>query len=100
MLLLMSKRKCVYFIAFYDKEILCGFTYLIHYKNMMAILYLAVNPKIHSKGHGSKIFKLVKEKYAPNNIVLNIDIVDEKFYNYKERLKKQHFYFKNEFYDS
>lgn len=41
------------------KIIVLGIIYLIHYKDMIFILYLAVNEEIRSKGYGSYLLKWI-----------------------------------------
>lgn len=97
---LMSKRKSVDFLAFYDEDVFCGFTYLIHNKNTTFVFYLAIDESIRSKGYGSKILNWIVNDNKGNNIVLNIETVDEKYDNYQQRISRQKFYFKNGFVDT
>ncbi|WP_455541945.1 GNAT family N-acetyltransferase [Intestinibacter sp.] len=97
MLRLMAKRKCIDFLAFYDGDVFCGFTYLIHHKNTTFILYLAIDKNIRSKGYGTQILNWIAYNYENHTIVLNIEPVDEKCDNYEQRLSRQKFYFKNGF---
>ena len=96
---LMSKRKCVDFLAFYDEDVFCGFTYLIHHHQTTFVLYLAINRNVRSKGYGSKILKWISD-HAQKNIILNIETVWTKYENYNQRLSRQKFYFKNGFSDT
>lgn len=100
LLTLMAKRKFVDFLAFYDEGIFCGLTYLIHYKNTCFVLYLAIDRSIRSKGYGTKILNWIVDNNKSNNIVLNIETVDKKYDNYKQRLDRQRFYLKNGFMDT
>ena len=96
---IMSKRACVDFLAFYDDDIFCGFTYLITYKNTTFVLYLAIDSSIRSKGYGSQILNWIIDN-KQENIVLNIESVSDKYDNFKERLSRQKFYLKNGFKDT
>lgn len=96
---IMSKRECVDFLAFYDNDTVCGFTYLVNDKNMTFVLYLAVDDSIRSNGYGSKIIKWIINN-KKDNIVLNIEEVDRQYNNYEQRLRRQKFYFKNGFIDT
>ena len=97
---LMAKRTSVDFLAFYDENIFCGFTYLIYHKNTTFVLYLAIDRNIRSKGYGSQILNWIIENKKENLIVLNIETVDNKYNNYEERFIRQKFYFKNGFVDT
>ena len=96
---IMSKRKCVDYLAFYDKNVFCGFTYLITNKNTTFVLYLATDSSIRSKGYGSQILNWIIDN-KEDNIVLNIESVSPKYDNFDERLSRQKFYFKNGFEDT
>ena len=96
---MMSKRKGVDFLAFYDEDIFCGFTYLVSNKNMTFVFYLAVDDSMRSNGYGSKIIRWIINN-KEDNIVLNIEEVDEKYNNYEQRLSRQKFYLKNGFIDT
>ena len=97
---IMSKRTCVDFLAFYDNNIFCGFSYLIHNNNITFILYLAIDTSIRSKGYGTKILNLISNNKQNNSIILNIETVSNKYADYKQRLNLQKFYFKNGFVDT
>ncbi|BCN31829.1 GNAT family N-acetyltransferase [Anaeromicropila herbilytica] len=99
-LVLMSLRKCVDFYSFYDKNVFCGFTYLIHYKKMTFVLYLATDSSVRSKGYGAGILDWIEKAYQENSIVLNIETVSEKYDNFEQRLKRQKFYYNNGFQDT
>ena len=66
---IMSKRTCVDFLAFYDNNIFCGFSYLIHNNNITFILYLAIDTSIRSKGYGTKILNLISNNKQNNSII-------------------------------
>lgn len=96
-LLVYAKRKGSLFIAFYENGIFCGETYLIRIGDVVFILYLAVNPKLRSKGYGSKIVAWVQEKFPNHKISLTIETVNKSCDNYAQRFKRQEFYYKNGF---
>lgn len=100
LLLLISKRKCVDFLAFYDDSTFCGISYTVRTEKMVFVLYLAVSNKIRSKGYGSKILNHLKVLYKEKEIVLNIEPVDEKAENNSQRIRRLEFYKKNGFSDT
>lgn len=100
LLLAMKLRKCVDFYVFLDNETFCGFSYLIHYKEMIFVLYLTTDDTLRSKGYGSGILELISKKYPKKEIVLNIENVIENCGNFEQRVKRQKFYFKNGFLDT
>lgn len=81
-----------------DGDSVLGFIYLIFYKDMIFILYLAVNSKIRSKGYGSYLLKWCLERYKDKRIYLNIEEVKEGLEDYEIRRKRLNFYLKNGFY--
>lgn len=95
---LYGSRRGSHLIAFYDEEVFCGLTYLVHLDDIVYIFYLAVNPDLRSAGYGSQILAWVKSKFPTSKISLIVETVDESFPDYEQRLKRQEFYEKNGFY--
>lgn len=93
---LLAKRSFVDFIALYDNNLFCGFSYLVHYKDLTFVFYLAIDDKLRSKGYGSQALQTIIKHYAPNDIVLNIEKVEPSD-NYNQRVKREKFYLKNGF---
>lgn len=81
-----------------DNEIVLGIIYLIYYKDMVFILYLAVNTEVRSKGYGSYLLKWFLEKYGNRKIYLNIEEVKEDCEDYEIRKRRLNFYLKNGFF--
>lgn len=81
-----------------DNEVVLGIIYLIYYKEMIFILYLAINPEVRSKGYGSFLLKWCLEKYKNKKIYLNIEEVNHSFNNYEIRKRRLDFYLKNGFF--
>ncbi|MBO1307972.1 GNAT family N-acetyltransferase [Enterococcus sp. 669A] len=100
LLRLFARRKRVEFLAFYDQGVFCGFTYLVHSEKLTFIFYLATDPDQRSQGYGSKILSWIQEKYQDRGVVLTIETVDPAAENYQQRLRRQQFYFKNNFHDT
>ena len=97
---LFSMRKKVYFLAFFDASKFLGFSDIFQDEEQSFVLYLATDPSLRSEGYGSKILAWIKENSPSHNIALNIETVDKKFDNYEQRLKRLHFYQKNEYFDT
>lgn len=81
-----------------DTEIVLGFIYLVFYKDMIFILYLAVNTEKRSKGYGSQLLKWCLNKYCDKSIYLNIEEVKEGTKDYETRSRRLKFYLKNGFF--
>lgn len=75
-----------------------GFIDAIYYKNMIYILYLAIDEKNRDLGCGSKLLNWFLKENADKNIYLNIEEVNTKFNDYELRKKRLSFYQKNNFY--
>ncbi|MFT8401956.1 MAG: GNAT family N-acetyltransferase [Lentilactobacillus diolivorans] len=95
-----AKKADIDFYAYYDDDSFVGLTYLISYKGVTYILFLAVNDRIRSKGYGSQILKSISENYPHDTLILIMEEVVKSAPNYQQRLKRQSFYFKNGFRDS
>lgn len=76
-----------------------GFTYVVTYKKLVYIFFLAVVPERRGEGVGSAILTLLKEKYAGYNLLLAREQIEEDAENYVERVKRREFYMKNGFTD-
>lgn len=80
-----------------DNKVL-GIMYLIFYRDLVFILYLAVNTESRSKGYGSYLLKWCLQKYRDKKIYLNIEEVKENAKDYETRKKRLKFYQSNGFY--
>ena len=94
---LLSLRKDIHYLSFYDNETLVGLMYTITTKELDYLLYLVVDPNIRSKGYGSQMMAWVKNKNGEKPMALDIETLDEKASNYEQRIKRYHFYQKNGF---
>ena len=81
------------------KEELIGLGYVVTYKDLAFLFYLAVKKDYQNKGYGTSILSFIKKKYEDKRIILNIEVLDESSENYEQRLKRKAFYEKNEFFD-
>ena len=75
-----------------------SFIYVINYKGMSFILYLATNKKERSKGCGSYLLNFFTEKNKENNIFLNIEEINDNYKYNKVRKKRLEFYANNNFF--
>jgi GNAT superfamily N-acetyltransferase len=97
---LMSLRKCVEFLAYYDEGKLIATSFSVSSDDAVFGLYLAIQKELRSQGYGSSILKTLCEKDKDKAIYLNIEPVDETADNYEERVKRLKFYEKNDFYET
>ncbi len=66
----------VHFLAYYDGDDFCGFTYTVENEDMVFVLYLAVNDEIRSKGYGTAILTDLKARASGRGVALNIEPLD------------------------
>ncbi len=96
----MAMRSGVDYLAFYDEDLFCGLSYTSSTRDMMYVLYLAVNDAIRSKGYGTEILNFLKEKSQGKAIILNVEPLDEQAENYEQRKRRMEFYYRNGFHDT
>lgn len=92
MMFLMSFTKTTDFLAFYDNDKLVGFSYMAKVNNILFIMFLAVDENMRSKGYGSNILNILKEKYSTAKVIMSIDKSD-----YTRKAKLVNFCLKNNF---
>lgn len=94
-----SKKNNVDFWSAYSNEKWIGLAYVLSYKEISYVFYLAISEAERGNGFGSGILSALKEKYKGQNLFLAIEEIDEKADNYDERIKRKQFYEKNGFHD-
>ena len=97
---LLSHWKGVHSIAFYDGEVLCGFSYFLVNEATVFILFLAVTPKVRSKGYGSQILSWIRENYPDRALFLDVEKPDDQAANHLQREKRIAFYERNGVFDT
>lgn len=85
------------FLVFYDQGQFVGLSYIIHHHGIHYVLYLAVNDRVRSRGYGSRILAQLKQRYAPDTLILDIEQPDVTAANNHQRLRRLRFYRKNGF---
>lgn len=100
LLLLLSKRRNVDFLAFYDGDALCGFSFEVGSADMLFVMYLAVSGKIRSRGYGSRMLDDIKRRAGERPVVLDIEPLDPKADNYSQRVRRLEFYRRNGFFET
>ncbi len=81
-----------------DKHSIVGFIYYITYKDMIFLLYLAVDENSRGKGYGKYLLNFCIKENSNKDIYLNIDKIDERFSDINIRKKRLKFYVENGFY--
>lgn len=93
------KNRCFWY-AVLDGTTFIGMAYVVLYRKIAYILYLAVDEKKRNKQYGSDILAMLKEMYRDKKLVLFIESLDEKCDNYDMRVRRKAFYLRNGFYDT
>ncbi len=95
---LLTLNKNYDFTVYYDEDLFVGILFTINSNDTLFVFYIAVNDKIHSKGYGSKLLRLLFSKYPNKSITLFIETMDDKTAkNYEQRVKRLAFYERNGF---
>lgn len=92
-----SKKANADFWAAYNNEEWAGLAYIVSWKGISYVFYLAVDGGSRGNGVGSGILSALKKRYSGQNLFLAIEEIDEKAENYAERLRRKSFYEKNGF---
>lgn len=95
----LAKKDKADFYGIYDDEKFVGIIYIIYYKDIVFISYFAISNKFRGNGYGGRVIDLIKNKYKENRIILNIEVLDEKASNNKQRIRRKAFYEKCGFKD-
>ena len=95
LLVLLSLNKDIEFKAYYDSDCFVGFYYGVICDNCFFVLYLAIDPSVQSKGYGSSIISLIKNKHKGNQIILNAEAPEEEAEDYEQRKRRISFYERN-----
>ncbi|MDE6088140.1 MAG: GNAT family N-acetyltransferase [Oscillospiraceae bacterium] len=76
-----------------------GFAYMVCWKDLAYLFYLAVDGTIRGKGYGTQILNAVKNHYHNRRIFLAREQLDQSAENYDQRISRHAFYVKNGFTD-
>ena len=72
-----------------------GLAITAQYQDMVLLDYFAISPNQRSSGVGSKVFQLLKQRYADKRFFLEIERTDIVADNQLQRQKRKAFYLKN-----
>lgn len=97
MLVLKAKKKNVDFWSVHRDGEWAGMLYIVNYRDLSYIFYLAVSEDLRGKGIGSAILQNARKLYRGRRLFLAIEQLDSSADNYEERLKRRDFYIRNGF---
>lgn len=72
MMCIMSLMPTTKFLAYYDNELLCGFTYYAVLGKTIFVMFFAVDEKQRAKGYGSHILSTLKANNPDKKIIVSI----------------------------
>lgn len=75
-----------------DRDLFIGFLFVIHYKELVFILYFAIDEIFRGSGYGSKALQLVNKRYSDKRIILNVESTKGMATNQAERERRKKFY--------
>ena len=84
-------------MAFYDDDVLIGFSYYTFTASYLYVLFLAVETNLRSKGYGSQILEYFEARFADCCIALDIPVEDSAASDNAQRIKRRAFYINNGF---
>ena len=88
--------KAAYF-GILDGKKLVGLVYNIYYKDLIYVLFLAIDEKYQGCGYGSRTLEAIQKRYPDRRIFLCIECLDPNADNYEQRLRRKAFYERNGF---
>ncbi len=92
-----TKTGIAEFCSLYDDDNWVGFIYTVKNAELVYVFFLAIKETERSKGYGSGLMELIKERYQGQVIGLSAEKPDATAANNHERLRRLKFYAKNEF---
>ena len=90
-----AKQSNVAFNSLYDNESWIGLLYTTEYRDILLVIYLAIDASCRSGGYGTKVLTALRENHPNKRIVLNIEQIDKQADNNAQRVKRKRFYEKN-----
>ncbi|MQS90103.1 GNAT family N-acetyltransferase [Companilactobacillus mishanensis] len=87
----------IQFLAFYDNKQFVGLSYVITWKDITYVFYLAVNAKSRSHGYGGEILKQITNMYPNNRIFLCAEKPDDTASKDDQKHRRIRFYNRNGF---
>lgn len=97
---LMTIHKDVKLTSYNDGGSFIGFTHTTAAKDILFVMFFAVNEGLRGMGYGSAILAHLKMRHPDKTILLNVEPLDADATNAQERILRMEFYKKNGFYDT
>ena len=97
LLVLNSRKKGVDFWSVSCDGRWAGMLYVVNYKDLSYLFYLAVDEEQRGNGIGSAVLRSAQKLYNGRRLFLAIEQLDENADNYEERVHRKNFYLRNGF---
>ena len=97
MLVLKSRKKGVDFWSVSCDGQWAGMLYVVSWRDLSYIFYLAVDENQRGKGIGSAVLRSAQQLYSGRRLFLAIEEISESAPNYDERIHRKNFYLRNGF---
>lgn len=91
----MAKESDFDFWALYDEMQFIGFIAVMRYKNMTYLFFLAIDPTCRDHGYGTRAIETLKALYPNTQMVVDMEMLDERAENHVQRVKRREFYIRN-----
>ena len=85
------------FYTVYEGAQYVGLVYCVYWKDLLYILYFAIDQNLRGKGYGGRILQEICSRYAGYRIILCAEEVDQSYSNYEQRRSRMQFYERNGF---
>ena len=92
-----TQRRIAEFCSLYDDDEWVGFIYTLKNDSLAYVFFLAIDDTRRSHGYGSKLIRLLTERYAGLVIGLSAERPDDQAENNEQRIRRQKFYQRNDF---
>lgn len=91
----MSATKGHEFLALIHEDSFIGYIVVYPHRDLLYLLYLAIDPSCRSKGYGSHVIETLKARYADRKLVVDFEMPDDNAPNREQRLRRRQFYLRN-----
>lgn len=83
------------FVVSDDENSFYGIAFMVKKDNIVLLDFLAIDEEFRNQGLGSKVLKLLQEKYANQKLVIEIEDTTVPAKNIVDRLRRKEFYLRN-----
>ena len=92
-----TRPKTSAFYTVYEGAQYVGLVDCVYWKDLLYILYFAIDQNLRGKGYGGRILQEICSRYAGYRIILCAEEVDQSYSNYEQRRSRMQFYERNGF---